>query len=227
MRPGWRAAFAAALLLPPALLLLSACQSVQTNDLEYFQVIKQSFANGFGSSAVTRDQAAAIPYASLGYRLNGGPEMLLVLATNSNGQLLWTSSSHVVLSTQDGRITRTAGLPHDLGALVPMRGPSLPAPATALEGPSLNNLAADFPDIGRYAVPIACRLSAKRRETITILGQPIATVRVDEDCLSTNPGWRFRNSYWLDSGSKFVWRSLQHIHPKGDTLEIEIFRPPG
>ena len=76
-------------------------------------------------------------------------------------------------------------------------------------------------------MPITCRLSAKGQETIAILGQNIATTRVDEDCISSSPRWRFRNSYWLDTASKFVWRSLQHIHPKGDTLEIEIFRPPG
>ena len=207
------------------LVLLSGCESVQTDDLKYFQLLKQSFSRSFGGGGISRDQAAAIPYASLGYRLNDGSEIMLVLATETNGQELWTSGSHVVLLTQNGRVIRTSGLPHDLTGLTPMRGPSLPAPATALEGPSLNNLAADFPDIGRYSVPIACRLAARGRETITILGQPIATTRVDEDCSGT--GWRFRNSYWLDAQSKFVWRSLQHIHPKGDTLEIEILRPPG
>jgi hypothetical protein len=70
-------------------------------------------------------------------------------------------------------------------------------------------------------------LTRKGQETITILGQTMASARVDEDCQSTSPRWRFRNSYWLDPQSGFVWRSLQHIHPHGDTLDIEIFRPPG
>ena len=205
---------------------LSGC-ATDSDYSEYYQLVKQSIAHSFGNESVDREQAAAIPYASLGYRLNDGPQNILVLATDTNGQQLWTSSSHVVLLTQDGRVIRTAGLPHDLGALTPMRGPTLPAPATALEGPSLNNLAADFPETGNYSVPVACRLAAKGRETINILGQPIATIRVDEDCESAKPNWRFRNSYWLDAESKFVWRSLQHIHPKGDALQIEIFRPPG
>lgn len=207
--------------------LLSGCGSVQTDDLKYFQILKQSIAHSFDGGGISRDQAAATAYASLGFRLDGGPETMLVLATDTNGQELWTSGSHVVLLTQNGRVIRTTGLPHDLASLTPMRGPSLPAPATALEGPSLNNLAADFPDIGSYSVPIVCRLAAKGQETITILGQPIATIRVDEDCESFKPTWRFRNSYWLDAQTKFVWRSLQHIHPKGDTLDIEILRPPG
>jgi hypothetical protein len=207
--------------------VVSGCGSGNSEYSEYFQIVKKSIANSFGDNSVVREQAAANPFASLGYRLDGGPELMLVLATDTNGQLLWTSSKHVVLLTQDGRVTRTTGLPHDLGALTPIREPALPAPATALDAPSLNNFAADFPDIGSYSVPLACRLSAKGRETIDIMGQPIRTIRVDEDCESANPSWRFRNSYWLDAESKFVWRSLQHIHPKGDTLQIEVFRPPG
>lgn len=205
--------------------LLAGCAGFGSDDSKYWQILKQAFANSFGDNAISRDQASAIPYSSLGYRYKGGPEFILVLATDTNGQLLWTASTHVVLLTQDGRVVRTTGLPQNLGGLAPMRGPSLPAPATALEGPSLNYLAADFPDTGRYSVPLTCRLSLAGRQTITVLGQSIATNRVDENCQS--PGWNFRNSYWLDQGNKFVWRSVQNIHPGGDTLEIEIFRPPG
>ncbi|HWY61189.1 MAG TPA: YjbF family lipoprotein [Rhizomicrobium sp.] len=209
-----------------ALLMLSGC-SADSDYGAYFQLVKQSFSNGIGNSGVSREQAAAIPYASLGYRLDDGSEAMLVLATDTNGEQLWTSSAHVVFLSQDGRVKRTTGLPHNLGALIPVRGPSLPAPASALEGPSTNIFTADFPDIGSYSVAITCRLNAKERETIAVLGQPIPTTRVDEDCVSPNPQWRFRNSYWLDAQTGFVWRSIQHIHPKGDTLQIEIFRPPG
>ena len=34
-------------------------------------------------------------------------------------------------------------------------------------------------------------------------------------------------SDWIDPQTGFVWRSRQTIHPRGDTLETEIFRPPG
>jgi hypothetical protein len=221
IRSAWRAAIPAI-----ALLLLSACSS-DSDYAAYFQVVKQSFSHGLDSSGVSRTQAAAIPYASLGYRLNGGQESILILATDTNGEQLWTSSAHIVLLTQDGRVKRTTGLPHNLGTLAPAREPALPAPASALEGPSTNIFTADFPDLGLYSVPVACRLTAGGRETITILGQPVATTRVNEDCRSAKPQWHFHNSYWLGEQTRFVWRSVQQIHPGGDTLEIEIFRPPG
>jgi len=34
-------------------------------------------------------------------------------------------------------------------------------------------------------------------------------------------------SFWVDPKSGFVWRSLQHLTPQGETVETEIFRPPG
>ncbi len=60
-----------------------------------------------------------------------------------------------------------------------------------------------------------------------ILGQAIATNRVDESCRSEKPDWSFVDSFWVDTDNGLVWRSSQHINPKGGTIEIEIFRPPG
>ena len=120
----------------------------------------------------------------------------------------------------------TVGLPHDLGQWVPARGPSLSPPAAALTGPQTVTLTADFPDLGSYSSTITCHLAAVGPETVSILGRDIATTRVDENCDSAQLKWQFRNSYWLDA-DRFVWRTSQHIHPGGDTLDIEIFRPPG
>lgn len=209
-------------------LLLSGCASGQSTSTwgQYYEVLKQSFSGSFGDKSVSLEQAAKIEYASLGYRLNGGPENLIVLATDAQGDQLWTSAAHIVLVTQGGRIKRTVGLPHDLATLTPARGPALPSPAQALKGEFNATLSADFPDVGLYNASITCRLAVAGPETTRILGQAIATTRVDEDCNSAGLRWQFRNSYWLDADG-FVWRSVQHIHPGGDWLDIEIFRPPG
>ncbi len=209
-------------------LILAGCAGGNQNSTwgEYYQVLNQSFSNSFSSKAVTRDRAAAVPYASLGYRLNGGPETMLVLATDSGGEQLWTSSAHIVVVTHDGRVTRTVGLPHDLGQWAPSRGPALIPASAALTGPQTSSLLADFPDQGRYSSTVTCRSAAAGRETVTILGRDIATTRVDETCESAQLKWQFRNSYWMDA-DRFVWRTVQHINPNGDVLDIEIFRPPG
>lgn len=212
-----------------AVLVAGGCSSAgtgNTNYAQFYQIAKQSLSASFGKIRITRDQAAAIPYASLGYTLDGGNQALLVLATDTNGELLWTSPSHVVVVTRDGRITRTLGLPHDLSALTTLGGPA-PSPATAARQSFTSSRQEDFPDLGLYSVAISCRARLIGRQKITILGQAINTNRVEENCQSRNPEWSFTDSFWIDPDSGLVWRSIQHIHPKAGTIEIEIFRPPG
>jgi hypothetical protein len=194
---------------------------------QYANVMGQGFKAMFSHADVSRQTAAAIPYASMGYRLNGGDEALLVLATGTDDSQLWTAASHVVLQTRGGRITQTVGLPHDLGGLGSQQNAALPPLAAALQAPFSSGRLADFPQLAAYGVPVACITSARRQENISILGQSIATMRVDESCNSSSLNWRFVNSYWLDTKTGFAWRSLQHISPDGETVETEIFRPPG
>lgn len=209
-------------------LALGGCSSLGDSEYgQYYQLVRQGMRNSFGQSSVTLKEAAAIPYASMGWRLNGERENLIVLATDTNGDQLWTSAAHVVLQTQYGRIRRTVGLPHDLAALSPLNGPSLPPPALALAGPYSDKRQADFPDMGVYGAVLSCRGRVIGKQTIRILGKAIQTTRVDETCSNAALGWTFTNSFWVDAESGFVWRSDQSIHPGDARIQTEIFRPPG
>ncbi len=219
-RRGWAAA---------ALMFLAGCSSADsgnTNYAQFYQLAKQSLSASFGNVRVTRDQAASIPYASMGYSQDGGNQMLLVLATNSGGELLWTGSSHAVIVTRDGRIVRTVGQGHDLAGLT-MRNGVAPAPATAVRGAFTSVRLEDFPELGIYGAQITCRAHLVGQQKIDVLGQPIPTNRVDEACRSREPDWSFVDTYWVDPDNGLVWRSRQHIHPKGGEIETELFRPPG
>jgi hypothetical protein len=209
---------------------MTGCSSTNSGNSSYaqfFQIVRQSWAASFGKIRVTREQAAAIPYASLGYTIDGGNQDLLVLATNSGGDLLWTSAAHVVIVTRDGRIIRSVGLGRDVSNVTSRDERGLPSPGTAGQAPFSSTRLEDFPDLGLYGVRLSCRAQLAGRQNIKILGQPIATIRVDESCSSRNPDWSFTDNFWLDKDSGFIWRSRQHVHPKGTQVEIEIFRPPG
>jgi hypothetical protein len=211
------------------LLLLAGCSSADsgnTNYAQFYQLVKQSVSATFGTVRVTRDQAASIPYASMGYSLDGGNQMLLVLATDSAGELLWTGPSHAVIVTRDGRIVRTVGLGHDLAGLTTPSA-AAPAPAAAARGPFSSTRLEDFPELGLYGTLVSCRARLVGRQRIQILGQAVTTNRVDEACQSQRPDWSFVDSYWVDPDNGLVWRSRQHIHPKGTQIETEVFRPPG
>jgi Group 4 capsule polysaccharide lipoprotein gfcB, YjbF len=210
-----------------AALLLAGCTSAGTSDYQlYYQALRRSIADSFGTARITRDQAAAIPYASMGYRLNGGPERLLVLATDSNGEQLWTSASHIVIVTRGGRIVRTVGLAHNISGVTPQQGQDMPALASALKGGVTSTRRVDFPDIPAYDVAVTCKTTYRGMETIIILGRGITTQKIDETCQSPRLNWSFTDSYWLDPGSGMVWRSIQHIDPKNGRVETEILRPP-
>ena len=212
-----------------ALLLLTGCSSADsgnTNYTQFYQLAKQSLSATFGTVRVTRDQAASIPYASMGYSLDGGNQMLLVLATDSSGELLWTGPSHAVIVTRDGRIVRTVGLGHDLAGLT-MRNAAAPSPAAAVRAPFSSIRLEDFPELGLYGTLVSCRAHLAGRQRIDILGQAVAADRVDEVCQSQKPEWTFVDSFWVDTENGVVWRSRQHIHPKGGEIETEVFRPPG
>jgi hypothetical protein len=189
--------------------------------------LQQSVKASFGKVRVTREQAAAIPYATMGYRLDGANENVLILGTDSGGEQLWTSPLKVVMVTRDGRIVRTLGLAHDLSGLTARGNDVMPAPAAAIQAPFTSTRLEDFPELGMYGVIVSCRARAAGRQTIKILGQPIVTMRVDEACRSQKPEWTFVDNYWVDIDNGRVWRSRQHVHPKGGMIETELFRPPG
>ena len=210
-----------------AAVLLSGCSSGGNSPYQdYAKVLGQAVSSIFHRSDVPREAPAAIPYASLGYRVNGGDEAMLVLATDTDGNQLWTSSNHVVFQTSGGRITRTVGLPQDLGGTSPHSAKALTPPAAALQQPFSSDRLVDYPALGAYGVSISCNALARRLERIKILNQTITTMRVDEICEDRASNWRFVDNYWLDPKTGFTWRSLQHV-AQGEFVETEIFRPPG
>ena len=210
-----------------ALLAVAGCSSSGQSDYsQYWQMMRQSVSGTFGKSSITLQQAASIPYASMGWRLNGGTQNIIVLANDNGGEQMWTSASRIVLVTKNGRIKRTVGLPHDIAALVPRINENLTSPAAAAKSTTPQQYSADFPSAGFYGAQIVCRAASKGARAITILEQRIATVRIEEKCNSPSLRWSFTNVYWTDPQTGFVWRSRQTIHPAGSTLETEIFRPP-
>jgi hypothetical protein len=205
----------------------SSSGSGNTNYAQFYQMLRQSLSASMGKVRVTRDQAASVSFASMGFSLDGGNQTMLVLATDSGGELLWTSAAHVVIATRDGRIVRSLGLGHDLSGLTTPSGKATPPLSSAVHGPFTSARLADFPELGQYGVQLSCRAHMVGRQSIKILGQAMAVVRVDESCRSNQLEWSFTDNFWVDAESGLVWQSRQHVHPQGGTVETEIFRPPG
>lgn len=204
-------------------LLLAGCSSTGDSDYaQFYRTVRQSFGHG----RITKDQAAAIPYASMGYRMNDGPEQLVVLATDSNGEQLWTSAARIVIATRGGRVVRTVGLPANVSAVM-AAGQELPPLAAALRAQQTYTRLEDLPEMGIYGASLNCRATYMGAQTIMILGRGISTRKIDEICNSESLNWSFTDSFWLDPDSGLTWRSIQHVSPRNGKIETEILRPPG
>lgn len=221
-----RKLFRAAPLLAAAW-LLGACSNIGGGDAASIVIIVQNAWSGaWNSSAknrITLEQAASVPFASMGIRLGDSAQSMIVLASDANGERLWTSKARIAITTaRDGRIVRTGGFEHDLGGYEP-RSDTLGA-----DGVRTVRWEADFPDLNLHSVSITCQDRDAGNETIHILGKDIHTRRIDKSCVTVDSrlDWSFQNKYWVDPDNGLVWRSIQHINPKLDAIETEILRPP-
>jgi hypothetical protein len=176
-----------------------------------------------GAETVSLQQASAIPFASIGVRIGDGSQVIFVLASDSSGERLWVAGQRAALTTRDGRITRSAGLGHDLTGFVPTPGLFGGGPQEWSDRHI--EWSVDYADIHSYSLQIQCTQRRTGIEAVVLLGKSIRTLRVDEICQAPSTGWQFTNSFWVDPDSGFVWRSIQYIRPDLDPLEIETLRP--
>jgi len=173
---------------------------------------------------ITLQQAAAVPQASIGVRMGGSGEQLLILVAQDGGEMIWAGGGNTLLVMHGGRLVQTGGLDSDLPRLN-AAGENLPLPI------EIGNIVrtrwvADFTSLKRYSVTITCAARAMRPEVVTVLGKDIRTVRVDENCRSDQLDWSYSNSYWISPASGVVWESVQHFSPDRPSLTIEVLRPP-
>lgn len=142
----------------------------------------------------------------------------------------WAVGKTLALQTDGGRILRSGGLSANLSGVSGESGAALSLRdartiAAQTKAARVRTLLYDFADLNAYSVQTVCALNEEARETIRILGKPIATRRVTERCRADLLGWSFTNSYWV-SETGFVWKSVQTIHPRLAPITLEVLRPP-
>jgi hypothetical protein len=208
-----------------ALPLLAGCSSDPHSDsADMLKMLGQSFDTFTGDEGIPREQAAAIPYASIGVRVGGSAQAMLVLATQARNVCLWTSAAHIAVETQSGRITRTAGLPHNMSQSA-FSG-SDPLQSGLTRRGARCDYVIDLPDRNIFQAPVTYEMDAPVPDEIVILGAKLAVLHVRERGSCSVLDWQFVNEYWADTTSGFIWKSLQTIHPDLDAMEIVVFRRP-
>lgn len=206
-------------------MFLSACNAPKINT-QLSQLARQTFSSSEAGRNITIKEVASIPSASIGYRVGNTNEKILLLSSQTSEDRLWTSANNVVFVTREGRIVRTVGLAHNFSAYDVSRSKSVPSPAQALKAPFISSRIVDYPDLSAYGSLISCNARASGRQVVTILGKKRELARVDEDCRGESLDWSFKDSYWIEPEAGFVWRSIQHTHPKLDPIGMQVLRRP-
>lgn len=170
---------------------------------------------------ISREQAAAIPFATMGLQLGSNAQAILILGANTPEALEWFAGQQIYVATNRGRIVRTSGMPYDLGGL----REELNANSQGLMGKATWTYALDLPDLGIFGTTLRCMDNPTGPETIDILGASISTVHIRERCEAQGISWKFENEFWQDPMTGYVWRSKQYIHPKSPPVTLETLRP--
>jgi hypothetical protein len=210
------------LAMAPLVCTLAACSSDSNTDaLRLAKLVYQQLTASFAENSIPRERVASIPYATVGVRLGGGPESLLVLTNISRNDLQFVGGTAISITLRDGRIIRAVGLNHNLDGF---QGPIADKAGTP-NGQGGYHYIYDLADRNAYGVFVRCTQSDTGAETIEIIGVHHNTRHIVERCEAPQLGWTFQNEFWADAATGYVWRSTQSINPDLSPLTIQVLRP--
>lgn len=201
---------------------LSGCALVNT-DSPYWATV--AAVGGLGSgSPVTREQADALPYASILAWLEDSSKAFMVLGEiGGNGAQYYYSQTRQILVTRGPFLVQTVGLPGDLTRtrLVDDKVPDL----RRLAGQEWVRFI-DIQAAGLFDLAVRGRWKDMGEETVTILDRPyrLSHLREQVEIAGMKP---FENHYWIDPQTGFCWKSRQHIHDRTGAVNIEVIKPAG
>lgn len=155
----------------------------------------------------------------------GGRSTTAVLLQALGERRIWRTASGIVVATEGGRVTATAGLRQMLAA-TRFEGPDpLAAPAALLDQPAEARRLVDLmgadrePDGMRFGISLACRLRAERTADAEVL-------LVSERC-RTRGSLGFTNRFWVEAEGGGVLRAEQWVGPRVPMLVVEFLAPAG
>ena len=219
-----RGRLAALMLLLPC---LNACgDSPVASAAGYFRI----GILGGPNLAMTRDDVAKIPYASIAVRQGRGAQAFVVLAKIDATSQQWISADKHLIETRNGRITKTIGFEADLthtDFITPDPIQNHLDPAKTYANDRLIDVtdhAGITGDAPTDAILVRSTFTCQGPQTITILGKPIQTNLWTETFTAPDIKWTETNKYWQDQTTRTIWKTQQHITPKSPKIDIELLR---
>lgn len=185
-------------------LLIQACSST-TKGLGY-----SLWNSVFGTPGVqlTDDEIQHMPYASQYVRLNGGPQLFVVLAFSEDGLQKWATQDQAIFVTQHYRIVKTLTNGDNLLEVNNLAADPLANPNQIIDGASWTRTMGwtEHKQV-RYATARSV-FHWNGSDSVT-LGSESTHVRIlDEEITTDQTHWR--NRYWVDEDG-LIRQSEQYL----------------
>ena len=180
---------------------------------------------GFNDITMTAEQVAELPYASLYVRINHGPQIFMVLAfadinpRTNNTQLKWFSADGAMITTENGRITKTSQLPQtNLTGMTSTTNLTLPIrEVTSWENEY------DWQPGYHYGKTALVQSYPAGFETIRSLLWEAKTTKIREVITFHHSQKSMANHYWIDQQGQVV-KSAQWLIPNDLFIEFESLK---
>ncbi|ASI89260.1 hypothetical protein BSZ05_05255 [Vibrio mediterranei] len=205
-------------LLAFSLLFLTACS-------QRFQDVNATMSEAlFGADdiALTPEKIKQLPYASAYVRINEGPQIFVVLAfaeaNTKTGviQYKWMSSDRAMIITENGRIVKTIGL----------FGDNLKGIQREQQTSSSWKVTYDWMPNYRYDYHgLATEVLAGKETISTVIGS-YQTERYTESVVFDAIDEELINTYWKDTATGKVIKSIEQIGPEMSTIELTLLKQP-
>lgn len=181
------------------------------NNISYSELVPMIRTATFGvpDIVIDEDYIAAKEYSFAKVKIGRSGIAIMTLAGIEDDIFTWVSSSGEKLQTKDGKIIKISGSPFDFELF------------------GYNQFTLE-PSLSRIIIDGQLMLESPR----AFVELTSSVIQLDnfndsyyfEELVSTSGfNWSFVNSYWVDPESGLVITSIQRVHPKQATVEINYY----
>ena len=187
------------------LLVCSSCSYISYNQV--LPLIK-SATLGDSDIALTEEFIAKQPYSFARVDLGKAANIIMVLQRVDNNFYTWVSSTGEKVTTLNGKIIKTEGLPHNLEFL----------------NPTKFKLFSEKPNYsGTYDLLLKDpRAFVEQDFSISIIQNSPSELLIEEKIIMTILNRKYSNFYWVDKKSGKVIKTKQVINPKLPNVRLDF-----
>lgn len=184
----------------------------------------KNYYQGYPDFPISAQMVEQIPYASIRMKIGDGPAGLVILQEINKDVFTWVSADNVIFSIRNGRIIETHGLLNNLTNITISPNDERYNRDKQEQKDFVRILSLSNPEVNSLEIVVNKKLIGK--EVINILGKDHETYLIEETIINDYINWEFKNYYWLDAESDFVWKSIQQIAPNVPPIKIEVLKKP-